>query len=231
MSTAATRLLPALFLTLSLAAQEAEGLLAQWDRLLRPWPAFEVSLHLASEGAKDQEWRLFLRRNGDFRLEGASPGERGRSVLSLGPDQWLLLPGTRHPLKLGGSRLALASFPDPSLIDLSRHYRALTCVTETRGGHARQRVTLEARSPARTHRRILLWWDPIEARPLEAELQLASGRTDQRLFFAPPIFAQGKRLIPGFRIEPRRGKALTLKLGPWLPGPPAEKHFEAPEKD
>lgn len=229
MSTVATRFLPALVLNLSLCAQNAEGLLEHCDRLLRPWPTFEVSLHVALEGSQDQEWRLFLRRNGDFRLEGRSPKEQGRSLLSLGPRQWLTLPGSRHPLKLGSGRLAAATFPDPSLMDLGHHYRALACSPELREGRTLQRLTLEARAPARTHRQLLLWWDPAEARPLEAELRLASGRIDQRLFFEPPALVQGKRLIPGIRIEPRQGKALILKFRSWLPGPPSEKHFEAPE--
>lgn len=231
MSTAAIRPLLALFLCCVLSAQEAEGLLEQCDRLLRPWPAFEVQLHLEIEGSRSQEWRLLLRKNGDYRLEGRSPNEQGRSLLSLGPDQWLILPGTRHPLKVGSGRLAAVTFPDPGLMDLGRHYRLLECGAETRGGRTLQRLTLEARTAVRTHRRILLWWDAIEARPVEAELRLASGRMDQRLFFAPPAWIQGKRLIPGFRTEPSRGKPLTLKLGPWLPGAPSEKHFEAPEKD
>jgi len=231
MSTAVTRHLPALLLTLGLGAQEAEGLLAQCERLLRPWPAFEVQLNLEIEGSNDQAWRLWVRGNGDFRLEGRSPREKGRSLLSLGSDQWLLLPGSRHPLKLGRGRLAAATFPDPSLMDLSRHYRVLACSPETREGRTLQKVTLEARSPARTHRHLLFWWDPVEARPLEAELQLASGRIDQRLFFASPTLVQGKRLIPGIRIEPRQGKTVSLQFGPWLPGLPAEKHFDRPEKD
>ena len=201
------------------AQPRAEAILARVDRLRHPWPAFTVELTMIS-GRSSQRWRVMARENGDVRLDGLSEAEKGRGVLQKGDDLWLLLPGTKHPIRVTPQQRLLgpAAAGDVARTRLREDYRVTALGEVSFDGRACWRLDLAARRPALSARTVRLWVDRATGAPLQAEFHLASGKLARTAQFAPPVEAEGRAVLSRMTLVEADGSTATLLFTHWHPG-------------
>lgn len=210
-------------------ARQGEAILARVDRLRHPWPSFTVDLTVQDAKAV-QRWRVAARENGDVRLDGLSERERGRSVLMLGDEMWLLLPGTRRPLKVTPQQRLMGSAAggDVARTRFRDDYTVAGLVEEAQEGRACWRLDLEAARPAISARRVTLWVAREGILPLKAEFHLASGRLARTVRFGPPVAVHGQWVLSGMESEEPGGARTALTFGNWSREGLAPSAFERP---
>lgn len=209
--------------------RQGEAILARVDRLRHPWPSFTVDLTVQDAKAA-QQWRVSVRENGDARLDGLSERERGRSVLMLGDEMWLLLPGSRRPLKVTPQQRLMGSAAggDVARTRFRGDYTVAGLAEEVVEGRACWRLDLEAARPAISARRVVLWVVREGTLPLKAEFRLASGRLARTVRFGPPVTVHGQWVLSGLESEEPGGGRMALTFGNWSREGAAASAFERP---
>jgi hypothetical protein len=217
---------------LPLLAQSGEEILARVDRLRHPWPVFTVELTVKIPRAA-QRWKVSARENGDARLDGLSDKEKGRAVLLRGDEMWLLLPGTKRPVKVSPQQRMMgpAAGGDVARTRFREDYNVQTVAEEPLDGRACWRLELEAKRPAISARQVVLWVAKEGSLPLKAEFRLASGRLARTARFGPPVQAHGQPVLWRMEIEEAGGGAVELAFGNWTRGGVAPGAFELPGTD
>jgi hypothetical protein len=227
---AATRLLLAAFCASALAAQDGAALLEKVDRLRHPWPAFSVEV--AVKDAKgEQRWRVHARENGDARVEGLSEKEKGRSVLLLGEDMWLLLPNARRPVKVSPAQRLLgpAAGGDLARSRFAQDYEVKALQEGELDGRPCQRLDLQARKPSQSYRTAQLWISRTSGYPLKADYFLGSGKLAKTMFFETPTQVGSLTVLPALRLVDPTGAEATLRFSHWSPGAQDSARFELPK--
>lgn len=215
----ATRLLLAGLLGCALAAQEGAALLEKVDRLRHPWPAFSVEVAL-KDAKSEQRWRVRARENGDARVEGLSEKEKGRSVLLLGEDMWLLLPSARRPVKVSPAQRLMgpAAGGDLARSRFASDYEVREIKDEELEGRACRRLELQARRPSLSYRTARLWIARAAGIPIRADYFLASGKLARTMFFEAPATLGSLSVLPALRLVEPSGAEATLRFTRWTPG-------------
>lgn len=229
---AAPRPLAALFFVPALlAAQAPEGaeLLAKVDRLRNPWPAFSVQLAL-SDGRHEQRWKVTARENGDARVEGQSDKEKGRTVLVLGDEMWLLLPNAKRPVKVTPQQRLLgpASGGDVARTRFAADYAVTARAEESVDGKACWRLDLAAKRPSISFRTARLWILKEGEAPLKAEFYLPSGKLAKTARFDAPVQTRGVRVLPRTVLQEPNGDQVELRFSEWQKASPDAALFELP---
>lgn len=226
------RCLAALAVTvLPLVAQAPEALLADADRHRHPWPSFRVEVRLG-EGPGAQVWRVHARENGDARVEGLSEKEKGRSVLVLGDDMWLLLPDAKRPVKVSPRQRLMgpASGGDLARTRFREDYAPAGEATRVDfEGVPALRLELRARRASVTHAKAVLWIAAEGHRPLRADFSLASGKLARTVIFEPGTPVSGRAVIQAMRMTAPDGSAAMLRFSAWSPEPVDEARFTLPK--
>jgi outer membrane lipoprotein-sorting protein len=213
-------------------AQSGEEILARVDRLRHPWPSFTMELTLKAPGVS-QLWKVSARENGDARLDGLSKKEKGRAVLLKGDQMWLLLPGTKHPLKVTPQQRLMgpAAGGDVARTRFREDYTVETLAEESLDGRASWRLELAARRPALSARKVILWVAKEGTLPLKAEFRLASGKVQRTALFGAPVESHGQPVLSKMVIEEPSGGRAELLFGNWGKGGVDATAFELPEPD
>ena len=213
-------------------AQSGEEILARVDRLRHPWPSFTMELTLKAPGVS-QLWKVSARENGDARLDGLSEKEKGRAVLLKGDQMWLLLPGTKHPLKVTPQQRLMgpAAGGDVARTRFREDYTVETLAEESLDGRASWRLELAARRPALSARKVILWVAKEGTLPLKAEFRLASGKVQRTALFGAPVESHGQPVLSKMVIEEPSGGRAELLFGNWGKGGVDASAFELPEPD
>ena len=213
-------------------AQSWEEILARVDRLRHPWPSFTMDLTLKAPGVS-QQWKVSARENGDARLDGLSKKEKGRAVLLKGDQMWLLLPGTKRPLKVTPQQRLMgpAAGGDVARTRLREDYTLETLAEESLDGRASWRLELAARRPALSARKVILWVAKEGTLPLKAEFRLASGKVQRTALFGAPVESHGQPVLSKMVIEEPSGGRAELLFGNWGKGGVDATAFELPEPD
>lgn len=211
------------------SAAQAEEILARVDRLRHPWPSFTVELALAS-GKASQRWRVATRENGDARLDGLSEKEKGRAVLMRGDDMWLLLPGTKRPLKVTPQQRLLgpAAGGDVARTRFREDYRVEDVASDTLEGRPCWRLELTARRPVLSARTVCLWVTREGGTPVLAAFHLASGKLARTARFDPPVLVSGRLVLSRMALTEPDGSSATLSFSHWHPGTLNAAQFELP---
>jgi hypothetical protein len=222
---------PAILLlaTLPILAQSGEEILARVDRLRHPWPVFTVELTLQAQGPA-QRWKVSARENGDARLDGLSPKEKGRAVLLLGDQMWLLLPGSKRPVKVTPQQRMMgpAAGGDVARTRFREDYTVQSLATGNLDGQDCWRLELTARRPSLSARQTVLWVAKDGLLPLKAEFRLASGKLARTALFGPPVQAHGLSVLSRMGIEEPSGPRADLIFSNWVRGGVDPSAFELP---
>jgi len=227
---AAARLLFAAVLGCVLGAQDATALLERVDRMRHPWPAFSVEVAV-KDGKGEQRWRVRTRENGDARVEGLSEKEKGRTILLLGEEMWLLLPHAKRPVKVSPAQRLMgpAAGGDLARAKFASEYEIKGIAETEWEGQACHRLELEARRPSLSYRKARLWIARTTGFPLKADYFLGSGKHAKTLFFETPTQIGILQVIPGLHLlEPSGGEA-KLSFQRWTPGAQDANLFSLPK--
>ncbi len=225
---------PAILLlaTLPMLAQSGGELLARVDRLRHPWPAFTVELTLKAPGPS-QRWKVSARENGDARLDGLSPKEKGRAVLLRGDQMWLLLPGSKWPVKVTPQQRMMgpAAGGDVARTRFREDYTVQSLASGSLDGQDCWRLELTAKRPSLSARQVVLWVAKEGSLPLKAEFRLASGKLARTALFGPPVQAHGQSVLSRMVIEEPSGARAELSFSNWVRGGVDPLVFEVPGTD
>ncbi len=221
-----------LLAALPILAQSGDEILARVDRLRHPWPSFTMELTLKAADAA-QTWKVSARENGDARLDGLSAKEKGRAVLVLGDQMWLLLPGSRRPVKVSPQQRMMgpAAGGDVARTRFREDYQVQALAEEPVEGQDCWRLELTASRASLSARRVVLWVIRSSSLPLKAEFRLASGKLARSVTFGPPTQALGQRVLSGMVIEEPSGAKVELLFSKWGRGAVAPATFELPSPD
>lgn len=213
-------------------AQSGEEILARVDRLRHPWPAFTVELTVKDAKAS-QRWKVSARENGDARLDGLSEKEKGRAVLLRGDQMWLLLPGTKRPVKVTPQQRLMgpAAGGDVARTRFREDYAVQALAETTLDERPCWRLELVAKRPALSARQVSLWVVKEGILPLKAEFRLASGRLARTAHFGAPAEAHGQAVLSGMVLAESGGGRVELAFGHWTRGGVAPAAFELPGED
>lgn len=214
--------------TLSAAAQ-SPNILKTVDAFRHPWPAYQVEVLIQFKG-QAQRWKVTSGDNRNARVDGLSDKEKGRTVLLLGEDMWLLLPNTKHPIRVtpqqrllgpaAGGDLARSSFAEDFEITGTQEVQL--------EGRPCLRLDLAAKKPSSSYRSALLWVITGDGQPVKAEFRLASGKLARTLVFGSIQEAKGKRVLSGMTIEEPNGQKSELHFENWGPTNPEPDLFKLP---
>ena len=222
-------ILPILLCCAPLVAQSNDDLLTRVDKLRHPWPAFTVEIQLKSAKAS-QHWKITARDNGDARVEGLSEKEKGRAVLVLGDAMWLLLPGTKRPIKVTPQQRLLgpAAGGDIARTRFAEDYSVKEKVEDGLDGTPCWRLALAAKRPSTSFRTASLWVDKSGARPIKAEFFLPSGKLAKTALFAAPQTQRGASVLVRMDLVEPKGASAELHFDHWAPAVVDPKLFELP---
>ncbi len=223
------RILTLLLCGASLVAQSSDDLLTQVDKLRHPWPTFSVEIELRSEKAS-QLWKVTARENGDARVEGLSKKEKGRAVLVLGDAMWLLLPGTKRPIKVTPQQRLLgpAAGGDIARTRFAEDYAVKDKADDLLDGTPCWRLALTAKRPSTSFRTASLWIGKNGTRPLKAEFFLPSGKLARTAIFGAPQTQRGAPVLVRMDLVEPKGAKAELRFDHWAPAVADSKLFELP---
>ncbi len=207
----------------------AEALLIAADRHRHPWNAFQVEIGL-KVGREEQRWRVHSRENGDARVDGLSEKEKGRSVLVLGDEMWLLLPNTKRPVRVSPQQRLLgpASGGDIARTRFQEDYAAEVTGEERVEDEACHRLELKARRPAVAFQKATLWVAKAGHRPVKAEFRMASGKLARTVRFKEGGPVLGRPVLQSMEVEASGGK-VELRFEKWSPEAADASLFKLPE--
>ncbi len=212
-----------------LVAQSSDELLAQVDKLRHPWPSFSVEIELKS-AKTSQHWKVTARGNGDARVEGLSEKEKGRAVLVLGDAMWLLLPGTKRPIKVTPQQRLLgpAAGGDIARTRFAEDYSVKEKVDDVLDGSPCWRLELVAKRPSTSFHTASLWVAKQATRPFKAEFFLPSGKLAKTAVFAAPQSQRGAPVLARMDLIEPKGASAELHFDHWAPTVADPKLFELP---
>lgn len=218
-----------LVLLTPLLAQSGDEALAKVDKLRHPWPAFTVEIEV-KDAKHSQRWKVTARQNGDARVEGLSQKEKGRAVLVLGDEMWLLLPGTKRPIKVTPQQRLLgpASGGDIARTRFAEDYSVKEKAEVQLEGASCWRLELVAKRPSISFRTAKLWVAPEGGRPLRGEFFLPSGKLAKTVVFSPPEIQRGVAVLTRMDLVEPRGGSAELHFAHWAPASPDPTLFELP---
>lgn len=176
-------LLAALLAWPSAADEPAQAIIAKADRVRAEWREAVISLRVQVEkpGAPAMTGRFAAAVKGDrTRIEFLEPSDAGKLVVTNGDDTWLLLPGTRNPIKVPKSQRLGGGFSaaDIARTRFSEVYDAVLERTDDVQGRTCDVLRLTARKGAKTSYPVArVWVDRKERLYRKAVFLLASGRT------------------------------------------------------
>lgn len=210
-------------------AQSGEEILARVDLLRHPWSAFRVDLTV-KDAKTVQQWKVSARENGDARLDGLSEKEKGRAVLMLGDQMWLLLPGSKRPLKVTPQQRMMGSAGggDVARTRFRKDYTVQELADDVLDDRPCWRLELAARTPTLNARTVRLWVTKQRMLPVKAEFRLASGKLARTALFGPPAQALGQPVLSWMELIEPGGAKVNLLFSDWSKGGVDADRFELP---
>jgi hypothetical protein len=189
-----------------------------------------MELTVAAPGSS-QRWKVSARDNGDARLDGLSAKEKGRAVLLKGDQMWLLLPGSKRPVKVTPQQRMMgpAAGGDVARTRFREDYSVQTLAEESLEGQSCWRLELMAKHPSVSARQVVLWVAREGSLPLKAEFRLASGKLARTARFGPSIQAHGQPVLSRMSIEEPSGAKAELVFENWNRGGVDPALFEIPD--
>lgn len=221
-------LLPWILAPCLLMAEDGEALLRRVDRCRYPWPGFSMEVEL-KDGKVAQRWRVTVRGNGDARVDGLSEKEKGRSVLLLGDEMWLLLPGAKRPIKVSPQQRLLGSAAggDIARFRFATDYTIAGEREEMLENLPRKRLDLQARQTGNSYRKAVLWIT-AEGAPVRCDFYFASGKLARTARFGALVLTGTAQVLSELQLEEPSGRKAQLTFSHWQPQTAEDRLFNLP---
>ena len=140
----------------------------------------EVKLYRDNQLDRSKAYTVYMKPQRRSLVLFRAAGENGQKVLMVDQDFWILMPGTRRPLRISPMQKLLgdASTGDVATLTWSEDYKGRLVNADYAGEYCAQQCSqLELTSTRKgtTYQRIELWLDAQDV-PVYARLYLLSGR-------------------------------------------------------
>jgi hypothetical protein len=212
----------------TLKADSGEEILKRVDHYRYPWPEFSVEVTL-QDGKVKQQWQVVVRENGDARVEGLSEKEKGRVVLFLKDDLWLVLPNAKRPVKVSPQQRMLgpAAGGDIARFKFSGDYAVAKDSEEPVDGAPARRLELQAKTKALSYQSAVLWINR-EGAPIKADFYYGSGKLARSARYGDLSREAGVQVLSNLRLEEPSGRGVTLEFAHWKPIHADDQWFQLP---
>jgi hypothetical protein len=190
------------------SASEVQALLARADAFrLDPGAAqVSVSVEAYRDGKLDKEraYLVFWRPGRRSLVLARSAVEKGQKILMLGDDFWIVLPSSRRPIRITPAQKLLgdAAAGDVATMTWAEDYDGAIAGEAEIEGVPCVRLDLEAQRRGVTYRRLELYLARSDARPVQADLYVASERVAKRATFEMGTI-DGRRRVTAMRLLDR----------------------------
>lgn len=140
----------------------------------------EVKLYRDDQLDRSKAYTVYMKPGRRSLVLFRASGENGQKVLMVDQDFWILMPGTRRPLRISPMQKLLgdASTGDVATLTWSEDYAGRVVDADYAGEYCAQqcsRLELTSVRKGTTYQRIELWLDAQDV-PVYARLYLLSGR-------------------------------------------------------
>ena len=199
------------------AADKATELLERADMYRATFDAFVVHVRLTNvdAGRVNEEADFEVSVKGDNSLvKFLSVRSKGQSLLMRGDDMWLFLPAVARPVRITPIQRLLGNVSNGDLARLryASDYDATLGGEAMAGGEACTVLELRARRKGATYQRIRYLIDKTDARPIQAEYFLTSGKPIKRATFSDLREMAGRRILSRIVIEDADRPASTTTV-------------------
>lgn len=171
-------------------ARDPHAILVRADRVKAAWEEAVLKLRVTVEkpGAPPSggDFEVAVKGAERTRVKFLAPSDTGKVFLMVGPDAWLLLPGTKNPIKVPRAQRLRGGFSaaDASKTRFAEDYDAVIERTDTFQGMACDVLRLIARAgKSPTYPVARVWVDGKEGLYRKAVFLLPSGRTAKEMTF------------------------------------------------
>lgn len=169
---------------------DVQALLRKADahRLADGAMAVETRVETFKAGALDKErrYQVYVRPGRRSLVLSRSPIEKGQKVLMLEDDFWMILPSSQRPIRIAPAQKLLgdAAAGDVATMAWAGDYEGTVTGEEVVDGLPCLRLDLTARRRGVTYARVELWIGRSDARPVQANLYVASEKLAKQATFA-----------------------------------------------
>jgi hypothetical protein len=200
------------------AASEVRALLEKADGYrLDPGAALvsvQVEVHKDGKLDKERQYLVYWKPGRRSLVLSRSPVEKGQKVLMLGDDFWIVLPSSQRPIRITPAQKLLgdASTGDIATMTWAEDYDGVVSGEAEVDGIACARLDLAARHRGVTYQRIELYLARADARPVQADLYVASEKLAKRARFEMGEI-DGRPRVMAMRIADRieRGRETLIR--------------------
>ena len=200
------------------AASEVHALLEKADAYrLDPGAALvsvRVEVNKGGKLDKERQYLVYWKPGRRSLVLSRSPVERGQKVLMLGDDFWIVLPSSQRPIRITPAQKLLgdASTGDIATMTWAEDYDGAISGEAEVDGVACVRLDLAARHRGVTYKRIELYLARADARPVQADLYVASEKLAKRATFEMGEI-DGRRRVMAMKIADRieRGRETVIR--------------------
>ena len=161
---------------------DAQELLKRADTFRNGSMSYVVRVKISNfeAGKQDEEHLYQVSQKGSAKtlVQFLSPREKGQHLLMLDDDMWIYLPDTSRPVRITPlERLSgNASNGDVARTHYDVDYDAVYARSEKVGADECHVLELTAKRKGSTYRKVTYWLRASDARPIQAEFFLASGK-------------------------------------------------------
>ena len=204
----------------SAAADDPAALLRRADRVKEAWPEVVITLRVTvtKPGVPPATGTFKVEAKGrNSRVTFQDPADAGKSVVSKGDDSWLILPGTKNPIRIPKSQRLSGGFSasEMSKTRFSEDYDAVVeraDVLDGRECSVLRLIQRKGRSPTYPVARV--WIDSKEGLYRKAVFLVASGKTAKETTFDEYRVVKGSLSLVKMTIvdELRPGKTVVEYL-------------------
>lgn len=134
---------------------------------------------------KERRYAVWVQPGRRSLVLSRSAVEKGQKVLMLEDDFWMVLPSSQRPIRITPAQKLLgdAAAGDVATMAWAEDYEGTVTGEADVGGVPCLRLDLRARRRGVTYQRVELWLARSDARPLQADLYVASDKLAKRATF------------------------------------------------
>lgn len=174
----------------------------------------EVKLFKSGKLDKERRYTVYLKAGRRSLVIMQSAGERGQKVLMIGDDFWQIMPQSQRPIRITPMQKLLgdASVGDIATMNWSEDYDGTIAGEAMVDDIPCLRLSLSARSRGVSYKRIELYLAKKDARPVRADLYVASDKiAKQARFTVEPLHGRPQVTVMSIRDQIQVGRETVIR--------------------